>query len=101
MQTMNGTDEFASKKIKGGGAPVGATVSEPHQRVRRAPQMAWLPKPSAFGRARLSALHRGFGLRFSGLKRFDSGPGFLGLGPSGFHALFPVPVQRKHPARRS
>jgi hypothetical protein len=41
-----------------------------------------------FGRARLSALHRGFGLRFSGLRRFDSRPGFLGRGPAGFRPPF-------------
>ena len=32
---------------------------------------------------------------------FDSRPGFLGRGPGGRYPLFPVPVQRKHPAHRS
>ena len=34
-------------------------------------------------------------------RRFDSRPGFLGRGPGGRYPLFPVPVQRKHPAHRS
>ena len=63
------TNVFASEQIKGGGAPVGATVSKPHRASRCChPECASdaaratndpLARNARFGRARLSALHRG------------------------------------------
>jgi hypothetical protein len=51
---------FASRKIKGGGAPVGATVPWGHATHRMSPpKCASGAAARPAGRARLSALHRG------------------------------------------
>jgi hypothetical protein len=78
------TKAFAPKKIKGGGAPTGALritnraapnrrYRLPMLRARRAPRNCDVTAATRFGRARLSALRRGFPRAALGCTRF--GPG--------------------------
>jgi hypothetical protein len=93
---------FASKKMKGGGAPkrrdcpVGPRHTADvaiHLRFGRRPRVQRDALASRRSTAALTEVSRP--------RLFDFRPGFLGRGPGGRYPLFPVPVQRQHPAHRS